>query len=141
MKRSKRSRTSGELPFVDPLFDEQLNSRRRTGRSRPGRHASHKTMQLCRQVQRALSLSLGDCHDDVLQSLYVDAVAPAPDASRLLVRLIVPKAVEVSAAEILARLERVEPKLRADVASAITRKRAPELTFLPLPDGVGEVSP
>jgi ribosome-binding factor A len=135
MKRSKRFRDGGgsPLPYVDPLFAEALAGR---GRLEPhvNRRRHHKTMQLCRQVQRALSLSLsGECDDDVLRSVYVEAVEPAPDASRVLVRLIVPRGIAPS--QVLGRIERFRAKLRADVAAAITRKRAPELAFLPIAAG------
>jgi len=135
MKRSKRFRdgSGSPLPYVDPLFAEAL-----AGGGHHERHGDrrrhYKTMQLCRQVQRALSLSLsGECDDEVLRSVYVEAVEPAPDASRVLVRLIVPRG--VAPAEVLNRVERFRPKLRADVAAAITRKRAPELTFVPVAAG------
>jgi len=93
-------------------------------------------MQLCRQAQRALSLALaGDVHDDVLRWLYVDAVLPGPDATQLLVRLVIPRtARELPADDILARLSRVHGILRHAVTEAITRKRAPELSFIVVPE-------
>jgi hypothetical protein len=96
-------------------------------------------MQLCRQAQRALSLApAGECGDDVLRSLYVDSVLPAPDATQLLVRLVIPStARDVRADDILARLDRVHGLLRHAVAEAITRKRAPELSFIIVPEGAG----
>jgi ribosome-binding factor A len=129
------------VPFVDPMFAEELSGRRPIGQ-RSDRRSHHKTMQLCRQVQRVLGLSLaGECDDELLRSCYLDSVEPAPDALRLLVRLIVPAG--MSPLEVLSRIECVTPKLRADVARAITRKRAPELTFLPIiaTHEPGEISP
>jgi len=88
-----------------------------------------KLDQLCRQVCRALMYAIpGEMGDPVLQGLSVEEVLPAPDAGRLLVRLRHEGRPE-QMAEILGRLEVVEPYLRAQVAAAITRKRAPELTF------------
>lgn len=88
-----------------------------------------KTQQLCRQVYRALAYAIpGDMADPLLQELTLEEVFPAPDASRLLVRLGSPlPAVQVT--RILEQLARVEGYLRAQVAAAITRKRAPELSF------------
>jgi hypothetical protein len=43
----------------------------------------------------------------------------------------------VGVVEVLERLERVGPRLRAIVAQAITRKRAPELAFVPVTAGGG----
>ena len=142
MKPDRRSRGRDARPFVDPLFAEALTHREEKRPRHSGR-ADHKTFQLCRQVQRALGLALaGECDDDVLRELYVDEVIPAPDASRLLVRVAVPARVEVSMIEVLGRLERVHGRLRQAVAQAITRKRAPELTFMPvLPATVPEVMP
>ncbi|HEY8746729.1 MAG TPA: hypothetical protein VIM11_02065 [Tepidisphaeraceae bacterium] len=88
-----------------------------------------KDQQLCRQAQRALMYAIpGDLGDSLLQELTVESVLPAPNASRLLVRLTSPRG-PGDAPEILERLSRVEKYLRAQVAAAITRKRAPELTF------------
>ena len=141
--RRKRSRTGGALPFVDPVFAEAMNPHRsrRAGREQREEKPDHKIMQLCRQAQRALTLALaGECDDDVLRLLYVAEVLPAPDASRLLVRVELPRgAGEVSIVDLLERLSRVQGTLRKAVASAITRKRAPELTFLPTRES--EVTP
>src|SRR4051794_8042206 len=50
---------------------------------------NRKTLQLCRQVARTLGVVLaGEIHDDVLAGVLVDGVAPAPDASRLLVTVL-----------------------------------------------------
>ena len=88
-----------------------------------------KLEQLCRQVCRALMYVIpGEMRDPVLQGLSVEEVLPAPDAGRLLVRLRSAGGAE-EMGEILERLAMVEPYLRAQVAAAITRKRAPELTF------------
>jgi ribosome-binding factor A len=138
-------------PRNDSSFDsdflEALTGRRSGGgddgrRHRRNSRGQQKTMQLCRQAQRALSLALsGECDDDVLRSLYVDAVVPAPDATQLLVRIVIPSATrDLRADDILARLDRVHGILRRAVAEAITRKRAPELAFIIVPED-GGVSP
>jgi hypothetical protein len=57
------------------------------------------------------------------------SVEPAPDASRLLVTLLVNRSAEESIEEIYGVIEQVTPRLRAELAADITRKRAPELTF------------
>lgn len=106
------------------------------------KRASHKTAQLCRQVFRAVSLALGECGDDVLRELTVVDVEPAPDAARLLVRVGLPAGDHATAAhEVLARLAAATGFLRRKVAAAITRKRAPELTFTfaAPPGAAGEV--
>ncbi len=93
----------------------------------------HKTQQLCRQAFRVLTGALMDlAHDPVLADLVVDGVDPAPNASRLLVRVYT-TAPDVPAADIYCHLAEVTHRLRAELASAITRKRAPELAFLVVP--------
>ena len=102
----------------------------------PGEQRNYKDLQLCRQAFRTLSVTLaGGCGDDVLAGLAVRAVVPAPDATRLLVCL-EPAGREHDAADLLdalARLERVKPMLRREVAEALVRKRAPGLDFVILP--------
>jgi hypothetical protein len=118
------------------------NSRRRSRRASTESDASeiffpsgkgrrdHKTAQLCRQVFRALSLALGECADDLLRELILHDVTPAPDASRLLVRVGFSMAApDIGIAEVLARLAQASGFLRHQVAMVITRKRAPEIFF------------
>jgi ribosome-binding factor A len=91
----------------------------------------HKARQLCRQVAEVLdSLLAGHSGDDLLQELAVVAVEPAPDASRLLVTVSLrPSAIPPDLAAILTNLDRASGWLRSEVASAITRKRAPLLVY------------
>lgn len=124
---------------VDPEFASALMSEESFEKN-PNRQHDHKTLQLCSQVRDALSLAIsGECHDDVLRELYVDTVEPAPNASRLLVRLIIPKHAKVDYADLYERLAKVGPFLRTIVAKEISRKRTPELTFVAMPES--EVQP
>ena len=76
-------------------------------------------------------MAMEECGDDVVRSLLVHQVDPAPSAGRLLVRVgFSPLADPVSITEAMARLAQVNGFLRHQVASAITRKRAPELMFV-----------
>lgn len=138
MRFHRRSGGPKVPPFVNLAFAESLNEDRRERGRTGGEKAQRKARQLCRQAQRALGLALGgECGDELLRDLIVDSVEPMPDASRLLVRLIMPP--DGSVAEILQRIERVRGRLRSAVAQAITRKRAPELVFVPA--AAGEVRP
>jgi ribosome-binding factor A len=103
--------------FIDPDFAEALSE----DHSSSERQVQRKTQQYCRQVQRALNLALTD--------LFVEQVSPAPDCGRLLIHVVIPQ--DTSVAEAMRDLEREKPRLRAEVASAISRKRAPELYFIP----------
>ena len=95
----------------------------------PGR-GQRKAQQFCRQVQRALNLALADRYeDDGLNELFVDEVTPAPDCGHLLVHVVVPA--NRSMADALSSLRQDAPRLRSEVAMTISRKRAPELSFVP----------
>jgi len=99
------------------------------------RHEERKTRQLCRQVQRTLNLALADAAASAqLDDLFVDDVTPPPGGGPLVVHVVVPPGRTIGDA--LAALRRETPRLRAEVARAIVRKRAPELAFVPaMPDG------
>jgi ribosome-binding factor A len=90
----------------------------------------YATLRLCAQVRQTLELSLPGALGDVGLSLRVESVTPAPDASRLLVSI----ATEVPTTEedrrgIAARLAELTPWIRSEVASAITRRKAPGLVY------------
>ena len=127
--RNWKHRRGGSLPpFVDPAFADALAGE---SKAKGHRKQNYKALQLCRQVQRILTLELaGFGGDEVLRDVYVVEVKPAAGSSQLLVAISVPPMVAV--VEVLAQLERAAPRLRAAVAAAITRKRAPELTFIPV---------
>jgi len=101
------------------------------------RQAQRKAHQFCRQVQRALNLALADrSAGDAINGLFVEEVSPAPDCGRLLVHVVIPEGLPI--ADAIAALGREAPRLRSEVATAITRKRAPELSFVPaFSDGGG----
>jgi ribosome-binding factor A len=96
-----------------------------------GRNASRKARQLCRQVAETLDWVLsGDVPDDVLRSLRVAAVEPAPFTSRLLVTVVTDlRPEEADPASILERLHRHAGRLRYEVAASINRRKAPTLVF------------
>jgi ribosome-binding factor A len=66
---------------------------------------------------------------DGLAELFVEEVVPAPDCGHLLVHVAVPAGLPVK--DVMAELRRQTPGLRLEVGSAISRKRAPELYFIP----------
>jgi ribosome-binding factor A len=81
-------------------------------------------------VQRALNLALADRNvGDSIDDLFVEEVLPAPDCGHLLVHVVIPAGLSV--VDAMAALGREAPGLRSEVASAISRKRAPELCFIP----------
>lgn len=125
-----RKPKSGEASStVDPDFAAALegDSSRRDSASR---RAEHKARQLCRQVQRALNLALAERGADPnLEQLYIEDVTPAPGCGHLLVHFLAPP--DQSLADVFVSLRRETPWLRAQVAAAISRKHAPELSFVP----------
>jgi ribosome-binding factor A len=94
----------------------------------------HRTEQLNRQVAETLDLVLsGESHDEVLQSLRVVSVTPAPDASRLLVAVFSDLPTdEFDRSSIESRLAQHAGRLRSTVAAAITRRKTPLLSFIVL---------
>ena len=131
----KRFSRRKETEFVDSDFAEALSGSKSEDSS-SSRQAQRKAQQFCRQVQRTLNLALAESSsDENLANLFVEEVSPAPDCGRLLVHVIVPAGYEIAAA--IATLRRNAPRLRSEVAMAITRKRAPELAFVPAFEGGG----
>lgn len=143
LKYRKHSSAGDGPPFVDPLFAAELSRSGDQRRKSDRRHASQddrKTKQLCRQVFQAISLALaGECDDEVLRELTVESVTPAPNASRLLVCVALPPArpgeTPPTPGKVMEHLSLHSARLRRSVAAAVTRKRAPELTFLPVLPG------
>jgi hypothetical protein len=114
-RRGRAVEASAQDAFERALRGEGF-SRRRGGNEGGDR----KTLQLCRQVQRALMLA----------DVAVESVEPMDGtAGQLLVRVSI-SAEDGSAAEALAKLHERTPMLRAAVARSICRKRVPGLTFI-----------
>jgi ribosome-binding factor A len=132
LKHQNRRKQSAfeNADFAEALYGasaDRLSSRRQGER---------KARQLCRQVQRALNLALADRSAEIgLSDLFVEDVSPAPDSGRLLVHVVIPP--DRGVADALGALRRDAPRLRSEVAMAITRKRAPELSFVPACPEVG----
>jgi ribosome-binding factor A len=127
----KHNRGCKQSQSLDPDFAEALYDDS-SGHSSSGRQAQRKAQQFCRQVQRALNLALADHNVD---DLFIEEVHPAPDCGHLMVHVVVPAGMPV--ADAMAALGREAPRLRSEVASAISRKRAPELFFVPAYQGGG----
>ena len=128
MKRQNRRRKGAE--FADADFAEILYGEENNNRS-ANRQAQRKTQQFCRQVQRALNLALTDASvGEIGCDLFVDEVSPGPDCGHLLVHIVVQDGCSI--ADAMSALRRDASRLRSEVAMAITRKRAPELAFVPI---------
>lgn len=91
---------------------------------------------LCRQVQRTLMLALGGELDGVdLTDLSIGEVHPAPNAGHLVVEVMVSSTAIEPASMLIARLAALTPRLRHLLAQSISRKRVPELSFVPVAGG------
>jgi hypothetical protein len=88
---------------------------------------------LCRQVERAVHLFFaGECADDALSQLCVIGVQPAPNAGHLLIQVVVPASIGMPLPDLLSRLTQITPRIRHSLAATISRKRVPNLSFLPV---------
>ena len=128
-KRIRERDVASEL--IDSEFERALEETEHRQRDR-GRRIEQKTQQLCRQVQRALNLALagqftGGASDDA----FVVDVSAATGCGRLVAHVAIPAGQSVS--EVLGGLRDRTPQLRAIVAGYISRKRAPELSFVIAP--------
>ena len=127
-KRNREWDVASEL--IDSEFEQALEETEHRHRAR-GRRLEQKTLQLCRQVQRALNLALAA--DGVLDDVFVVGVSAASGCGRLVAHVAVPRSQSADAA--LEELRDRAPRLRAIVAGYISRKRAPELIFVVAPPG------
>lgn len=113
--------------------DDGMDPRHAASRRQPFESGkeNRKTLQLCKQVARALALSLVDeCMDPCLHAIQIATVVPAPDSAHLAVLIRLEAGEDArSQEEILARLREAVGFFRGQVARAITRKHVPELTF------------
>jgi len=117
----------------DSEFARALEETEHRQRDR-SRRIEQKTQQLCRQVQRALSLALGgQVMASALDDAFVTEVSAVAGCGRLVAHIAVPAGHSMSAA--LKALQDRTPQLRAIVAGHINRKRAPELSFVVVPFG------
>lgn len=99
----------------------------RARREEPRRNGhDRKLRQLCGAVSRAVGLALGASADPLLNACWVESVEPAPDASRLRVRVQTFDGVDVNALRLALRA--ATPWLRTEVAHAIQRRKTPNLT-------------
>ncbi len=133
--RKKRwNRRACGAPAIS-VFEQALLGEENSDRTPFDPSRDRKTLQLCRQVQRALTLALiGECSDDLLRDLYIESVEPMGGAGQLLVRVGMPREAMASATDVVARLNARSSKLCAEVAQSICRKRVPGLSFMAVPN-------
>lgn len=87
-------------------------------------------MQLCNQIFETLEQVFGEQEDEVLQSLHVLSVVPAPDDTNVLVTVSPGPGLSLNElASVQERLQTATKDLRMEVAAAITRRKVPGLAW------------
>ena len=112
-----------ELGPDDGIDPRELD---KSTRSPSDPHRRHR--RLGAQIQRAVALALGTATDPALQTLWVAAAVADPDASRF--RIEVEPLDPVDPVHLAARLAAAAPWIRVEVASALHRRRVPELVWV-----------
>lgn len=97
----------------------------------PRSKTSHKTLQLCKEASRIVTLVLaGETQHPLLRDLYVLSVLPEQEGQSLYVTVAHSgDDLQVSSDEILAALKQVQGLLRCALAQAVNRKHTPVLRF------------
>ena len=111
--------------------DDAIDPRHYFANKRKHAKKYRKVFQLCRQVSNTLQLVINE-GDDRLNDLQVVDVVPAPDSRRLLVLVSVDLSSPLSAGavdELMMCLQNHIPRLRAEIARAINRRKTPNLVF------------
>jgi len=127
---SRRSRERRLPETGDVYADDEMDPGVFFGDGERSRKASFKTAQLCKQVERAVSLALSESGSDALASAVVDSVEPAPDAGRLRIGVVLQAAASIEDVDAArAALAGSVGAVRAEIARAIHRKRVPEIVF------------
>ena len=121
--RNRRSARTGEACAPAANFLEAVEAELAS--------AHPRALSLCQQARRALEAAFAeDCQDERMNDLTVLEVLPDPTIRRLRVWLGAPRGTHESERdEWMERLMHRRGFFRAQVASAIYRKRAPQLAF------------
>jgi ribosome-binding factor A len=125
MSSRKNARGNAPLrPEYEPLFPEASRTRRGGTNS--------KLVQLCHQVEEALSCAFLGSANPILRDLYVIGVEPLRGASLLRV-LVTIDGQDYDNKQIEQALSRAQGYLRSEVAYEVHRKRVPGLEFVVVP--------
>ena len=127
---NRRTRNAADVSlFEQALLGHQENDKRRFDPAN-----DRKTLQLCRQVERAVSFALaGECGEEILREVMVESAHPMGGAGHLLIAIRVPVSCGTTIAQVQERLLQHSGRIRTMVARAICRKRVPVLSFVALP--------
>jgi ribosome-binding factor A len=118
-----------ERPLTDEFEPDDGLNPREWSKSDGSTIRNRKALQLCRQIERTLHLSLAGLGDPHLRDLSVQQVRPFPDSTRLLVVVASASGTSLHAAAVRGGLARAMGRLRHEVAAAIHRRKMPDLIF------------
>ena len=133
-------RLCGEVHEDDGVPPERELGAKAHRRSRR-RVAFKKRAQLCAQVEREVALALTECVAQGLPDVVVHSVDPNPDGAHLRVTVYPAAGARDGGGDLAAlqrRLDALAPAIRAEIAQAIHRKRAPWLSFIAVPREASE---
>lgn len=121
-----------QRPQTDEVYPVESDPGRFFGEPDRSRRDRRKALQLCKQVERAVAVTLaGECASEALLGAAVAGVEPAPDSGRMRVAVVLaPGRATDDVDEAAAELRRSAAAFRAEAARSIHRKRAPELVFV-----------
>ena len=112
--------------------DDAIDPRHYFYNKRKHNQKYRKVFQLCRQVADTLQLVLTD-GNETLDGLTVVDVVPAPDSRRMLVILALEPGIVINSSSkvelIMEQLQLETPRLRAEIARTINRRKTPNLVF------------
>mgnify|MGYP006119447431 FL=1 len=125
-----------ELFVDDGISPQELEKRKQSAIGKQSRgKPNHHSRQLCNQIYHAIDEAIAcDCGDPVLDDLRAVWVRPVGKSSTLEVMFTTPETDVNRITEMHEALNNVSGILRSAVASSITRKRVPQLTFRIVPE-------
>jgi len=120
---------------IDPREEAKRRRRERREEQQPGLgHGAHKQEQFLSQVQQAIESALQTATSPLLNRLIVREVVQQGGSLAVVVTPL-ESAEPLDLVEAAQAVEHASPMLRREVAAAITRKDAPNLSFAVLPAG------
>ena len=123
------------LPLVGYVREGDGHDPRFDAKDKLARETHRKQMALCQQAARAVQYTLSaEIQDNELQALELVQVVPAPNTTRLLVQLKMPKDMEADPVELAEKLNNLRSLFRSEVAEQINRRKTPELAFTVVPE-------
>ena len=128
---AKKTSKRAILRHCDQIGPEDGIDPRELLRKMTSNKQDRKALQLCRQVERTVSLvASGELNDDRIRDLQLVSVIPAPHSNHLLVTF---QASELLPGDELLELDALlashRGRIRSAIAADINRKKTPDITL------------